>query len=277
MARADLHIHTYYSDSTSSPQEVIEDAQKADITCIAITDHDVLDGIVPTMEAAQGSGIEVIPGIELSSEIEGKDIHILGYFIDHDRGPLVEKCDIFLDGRVSRMKQMLSNLKKVGINNIEFEEVQALTKSRAVGRAHLAWLLQSKGHTASFKEAFDRFIGEGCPGWSPKFQQTPFEAIDLIHQSGGLAVMAHPMLTQKDELIARLVKAGLDGLEVFYPNCSPTILSFYEKLAKKNGLLLTGGSDAHGKAKSYTFIGKNTIDYEYVDRMKQFIVSRNMV
>lgn len=274
MAAADLHIHTYYSDSTSSPTEVIEDALKANVSCISITDHDVLDGIKPTIDAAQSSGVEVIPGIELSSEYEGKDIHILGYFVKFEEGIMKDKCEIFLDGRVNRMKQMIMNLKTVGINDITFEEVQVLTKSRAVGRAHLAWILQQKGHVSNFREAFDKYIGEDCPGWAPKFKQSPFEIIELIHQAGGLAVMAHPMLTQKDELISPMVKAGLDGLEVFYPNCTHSVVQFYSHLAKKYDLLLTGGSDAHGKAKNYTWVGKTTIDYSYIETMKQRLETR---
>ena len=270
-AFADLHIHTYYSDSTSSPEEVVADALKAQLACIAITDHDIIEGVVPTMEAARPHGLEVIPGIELSSDIEGKDVHILGYLMDIHQGPLMEKCHIFLEARVARMKQMIVNLKGIGVNNIEFEEVCALTKSRAVGRAHLAVLLLQKGWVGSMKDAFEKYIGEGRPGYAPKFKQTPFEAIDLIHQSGGLAVMAHPMLTQKDELIARLAKAGLDGLEVYYPNCSDTVTAFYEGLAKKHGLLLTGGSDAHGKAKNYTYVGKSSVPYDLVEKMKQVL------
>lgn len=266
---ADLHIHTYYSDSTASPAEVIADALKAQLSCISITDHDVLDGINPTIEAAVGQGIEVISGIELSSEFEGKDIHILGYFIDQDKGPLAEKCNAFLDSRVSRMKQMIMNLKGVGIENIEFDEIQAMTKSRAVGRAHLATLMLQKGIVKNMKEAFDKYLSEGKPGWAPKFNQSPFEAIDLIHQSGGLAVMAHPMLTQKDELISRMVKAGLDGLEVYYPNCMDNVTQFYANLARKHKLFLTGGSDAHGAAKPYTWVGKASIFYETIEAMKE--------
>ena len=265
---ADLHIHTYYSDSTSSPQEVVDEAIKNSLSCIAITDHDVIDGVVPTREAAQGHHLEVIAGIELSSEFEGKDIHVLGYFIDIDKGPLVEKMESFLVERVRRMKQMIINLQTLGIKDITFEEVAALTKSRAVGRAHLATLLLQKGHVSSFKNAFEKYLTQGRPGYAPKFMQTPFEAIDLIHQSGGLAVMAHPMLTQKDEIIPRLVKGGLDGLEVYYPNCMPTVREFYKKIAKKNGLLMTGGSDAHGAAKGYTYVGKEQIPYELVEKMK---------
>jgi len=266
---ADLHIHTYYSDGTFSPQEVVEEAVKNKLCCISITDHDIVQGVSLTQEAAVGRDLEVIPGIELSSEFEGKDIHILGYFIDINKGPLVEKVESFLDERVRRMKQMITNLQSVGIKDITFEEVSSLTKSRAVGRAHLAVLLAQKGHVNSFKSAFDKYLAEGKVGFTPKLQQTPFEAIDLIHQSGGLAVMAHPMVTQKDELISRLAKHGLDGLEVYYPNCMPLVRGFYEKLAKKYGLLLTGGSDAHGTTKVYTYVGKEAIPYELVDNMKK--------
>ena len=265
---ADLHMHTYYSDGTSSPQEVVADAVKAELACIAITDHDVADGVAPAIEAGKAVGIEVVPGIELSSEFEGKDIHILGYFIDYSKGPLFDKLEVFLDGRVARMKQMLVNLKAVGIDNIEFEEVTALTKSRAVGRAHLAFLLVQKGWVGSFRAAFDQYLIEGRPGWAPKFQQTPFEAIDLIRQSGGVAVMAHPMLTQKDELISPMVKAGLGGLEVYYSGSTELVTKFYEKIAKKYDLVMTGGSDAHGTVKPYTYVGKMKVPYEAVTLMR---------
>lgn len=269
MPTADLHIHTFFSDSTSSPQEVVDDAVNAGLSCIAITDHDICEGIRPAMEAAAPKGIEVIPGVELSSEIEGRDVHILGYLIDFEQGPLFERLNVFLNARVDRMKQMLVNLKSAGINNIEYEEVAAMTRSNAVGRPHLAKLLVDKGWVGNMKQAFEMYLAEGRPGYAPKFKQSPFEAIDLIHQSGGVAVMAHPMLTQKDELISRLTKAGLDGLEVYYPNCSETVTKFYEGLAKKNNLLMTGGSDAHGKAKNYTYVGKASIDYDLVNKMKE--------
>jgi 3',5'-nucleoside bisphosphate phosphatase len=265
---ADLHIHTYYSDSTSSPQEVVDEALKAGLSCIAITDHDIVQGVAPTVEAARRHPLEVVPGIELSSEYENCDIHILGYFIDHQQGPLFEKIDIFLDARMERMKKMIMNLKAVGIDNIEFEEVCAMTHSRAVGRAHLAMLLQQKGWVPNFKAAFEKYIGPGCPGYAPKYRQTPFEAIELIRSAGGVAVMAHPMLTLKDELIPRFVAAGLKGLEVYYPNTINTVTQFYERIALKNGLIATGGSDAHGSAKSYTYIGKRTIPVDVVEQLR---------
>jgi len=155
------------------------------------------------------------------------------------------------------------------VNNIEFEEVSALTKSKAVGRAHLATLLLQKGWVSSFKAAFEKYIGPGCPGFASKYKLSPFEAIELIKNSGGVAVMAHPMMTQKDELIPRMKAAGMQGLEVYYPNCMPTVIQFYERIAKKNGLIATGGSDAHGRAKAYTYIGKKTVPIEVVDQLRQ--------
>jgi predicted metal-dependent phosphoesterase TrpH len=268
-ALADLHIHTYFSDSASSPQEVVDDALKAGLSCISITDHDSVEGIDPAIEAALPHALEVVPGIELSSEFENCDIHILGYFIDHQKGLLLEKIDIFLDARMERMKKMIMNLKGMGVNNIEFEEVCALTKSRAVGRAHLAFLLQQKGWVSNAKSAFEKYIGPGCPAYVPKHKQTPFEAIELVRSCGGVAVMAHPMLTQKDELIPRFVAAGLKGLEVYYPNCIDKVTQFYERIAQKNGLIATGGSDAHGKMKPYTYVGKKTVPIEVVEQLRQ--------
>ncbi len=266
---ADLHIHTYFSDSTSSPQEVVDEALKAGISCISITDHDIVEGVDPALEAALPHALEVVPGIELSSEFENCDIHILGYFIDHRQGPLLEKIDVFLDARVERMKKMIMNLKAVGVNNIEFEEVCTMTKSRAVGRAHLALLLQQRGWVSNIKTAFEKYLGPGCPGYAPKYKQTPFEAIELIRSCGGVAVMAHPMLTQKDELIPRFAAAGMRGLEVYYPNCMSNVTEFYERIAKKNGLIATGGSDAHGKAKAYTHVGKKTVPLEVVEQLRR--------
>ena len=182
---ADLHVHTYFSDSTSSPQEVVDDALKAGLSCIAITDHDIVEGVNPAIEAARGQALEVVPGIELSSEFENCDIHILGYFIDHQKGLLFEKIDVFLDARMERMKKMIMNLKGVGVDNIEFEEVCALTHSRAVGRAHLAILLEQKGWVPNIKSAFEKYIGWGRPAYVGPMGPGIEEAIKTIKAAGG--------------------------------------------------------------------------------------------
>lgn len=265
---ADLHIHTFFSDSTSSPQEVITQAQACGLSCIAITDHDTVDGIMPTMSAAQPYNIEVIPAIELSSEIEGKDVHVLGYFIDYTNAELIRKLSVMQNTRGERMREMIDKLKGLGIANITFEEVSALAESDSVGRPHLATILREKGWVKNNQEAFNKYLADGAPANVPKYKQSPFEAIKLIKESGGIAVLAHPMLTKVDEHIAQLVEAGLGGLEVYYPNVSQTLIRFYEGLVRKYQILATGGSDAHGAVKKHTFIGKIKIPYTLVEKLK---------
>ena len=266
---ADLHIHTYFSDGTMSPEEVITAAKEAGLSAIAIADHDTVDGIVPAKAAGDLVGIEVISGVELSSEYHGKDIHILGYFFDFKDSPLVRLLGDIQLGRMDRMRKMIAKLSQMGIGGITFEEVCGQLKSDAVGRLHLAKLLVSRGHVSSLDAAFQKYLGEGAPAYYPKFKQTPLEAIKLIKDSGGLSILAHPMLTQKDELIPQFVKAGLDGVEAYYPNCSMEVANFYVGIAKKHGILVSGGSDAHGKGKTSTWIGKAYLPYEHVEKMKE--------
>lgn len=270
---ADLHIHTFYSDSTSSPQEVVSDAVKAGLNCIAITDHDTLEGVGPTREAAKAHNLEVLAGVELSSQFEGKDIHILGYLVDDRKGPLKELLLQMQDSRVERIRRMLDRLKTFGIDNIALEEVCALTHSKSVGRPHLAEILVQKGWVSSIKEAFDKYLAEGAAAYEGKYKISPGEAIDLIRQSGGISVLAHPMLTQVDHLLPRFVDAGLGGIEVYYPNCSDSIIKFYERIAQKHNLILTGGSDAHGEAKKHTCVGKQRIPYALVEILKTAKIS----
>ena len=266
---ADLHIHTRYSDSTSSPEEVVQQARACGLSCIAITDHDTIDGINPTMEAAKHCDLEVLSGIELSTEIQGKDIHILGYCFNHNDGPFIEHLKIIQNSRLERMKKMIEKLKLVGIKNIELEEVCALAKSSSLGRPHLAAMLVEKGIVTDRQTAFNKYLADGGIAYVPKYKQTPQEAIQWIQNLGGVTVLAHPALTQIDSLISGLVDLGLKGLEVYYANTSNQIIHFYEGLAKKYNLLMTGGSDAHGKAKRNTFIGKTKIPYELVEKLKE--------
>jgi hypothetical protein len=265
---ADLHIHTHFSDSTSSPQEVIEQAHANGLSCIAITDHDTIDGIGPTIEEAKKYDIEVIPGIELSSDINGKDVHVLGYLIDHQNKEFKERLNHMQATRVDRMREMIGKLKALGIDNITLEEVCDLAQSDSVGRPHLAAKLIEKGWVNSIQIAFNKYLADDAPAFVPKFKQTPNEAIAMIQKAGGIAVLAHPMLTKVDELIPGFVKAGLGGIEVYYPNTTDVVMNFYAGLAHKHGLVVTGGSDAHGDAKKYTYIGKKTIPYELVEKLK---------
>lgn len=268
---ADLHIHTFYSDGTLSPQEVVEEAHQGGLSCIAVTDHDVLDGIPACREAAQKYGLEVISGVELSSEENGKEIHILGYLFDDQNPALAGRLKQMQDGRLERMKKMIEKLEGLGIKTVKWEDVVSSCDTKSWGRPHLAMVLKEKGVVSSLKQAFDRYLAEGAPAYVPKIKQTPREAIQLIRDAGGIAVLAHPMLTNVDELIPSFVRAGLGGLEVYYPYCSENLIYFYEGLARKHSLAVTGGSDAHGDAKKHTFIGRTKIPYELVEKLKQAV------
>ncbi|MEI6437587.1 MAG: PHP domain-containing protein [Candidatus Omnitrophota bacterium] len=269
--RADLHIHTYYSDSSMSPQQVVREAKKALLACISITDHDTVDGIPEALIEARKLDLEVIPGVELSSEHGRKDIHVLGYGFELKKSPLALKLKEMQQARVERMKKMVAKINSLGFPEVRFEDVASRTKSNAVGRLHLAQLLVEKRVVTSLEMAFEKYLGEGEQAYFSKFKQTPVEAIKLIKDSGGAAVLAHPMLTARDEIIPELARAGLDGLEVYYPNCSMEVSNFYVRLATKHGLIITGGSDAHGAGKKNTYIGKGYLPYEHVEALKKRI------
>ena len=266
---ADLHMHTHFSDGTDSPQEVVEASVKAGLKCIAITDHDTIDGVKPVQEAAKNFDLEVIAGIELSTEANNNDVHILGYFIDVANKNLLAKIYEMQSSRLSRLTEVLEKLKKLGVGDITEEEVLALAKSKSVGRPHIAQILKEKGKVKSIQDAFDKYLAFGAPAYVGKFKQTPEEAIQLIREAGGVAVLAHPQISAVDELIPSFVRAGLGGIEVYYPNVPETLVQFYLRLAKKHNLLVTGGSDAHGKAKVHTYIGRLKVDYSLVVAMKE--------
>jgi len=268
---ADLHIHTFFSDGTFSPRKVVEEASKFGLSCISITDHDTLEGVKPAQEVGAEYNVEVISGVELSTEIDGKDVHILGYFIDSDDSPILKTLRRAQETRMERVRRMISKLKELGVDNIEFDEVASLTKSESVGRLHLATVLIDKGWVSNIPQAFSKYLGEDCPAYVPKYKMTPLEAIKLIKESSGVSVFAHPMATGKDELIPQLVEGGLQGLEVVYPNYSKSTENYYANIAKKHGLIMTGGSDAHGIAKGSTYIGKARIPYENVEEMKNLL------
>lgn len=266
---ADLHIHTYFSDGTDSPEAVLKDAEKCNINCIAITDHDTIDGIQPAMDVANKFDVEIITGIELSTELENRDIHMLGYLFRHKDESLVNKLKILQKGRLERVKEILSILKNLGIDNITYEEVCSLTESDAVGRLHIATKLIEKGWVSDIREAFGKYLGDGCVAYVPKIKLSPYEAIETINSLGGVAVMAHPMVTNKDELIPSFVEAGLGGIEVYYSNSSNSVIGHYKGIAAKHNLVATGGSDAHGSIKQNTFIGNRKVPYSVVEELKE--------
>lgn len=268
MRYADLHLHTVFSDGTYSPAELISAGAGAGLAAIAVVDHDSVGGIALTMEEGARSGIEVIPGIELTAEEEGCEIHILGYLIDYASQPLLEKLEVLKRNRIERIYKILEKLKdKMGVT-LRPEAVFGIAAKGTVGRLHVAQAMVREKIVGSVFEAFKKYIGDKSPAYVLGFRFSPREAICLVREAKGIAVLAHPYSLGRDDFIPRFVKDGLMGIEVYYPEHTPGMTSFYLEAAKKYGLLVTGGSDCHGSAKPEVRIGSVKIPYELVEKLK---------
>jgi len=265
--KADLHVHTSFSDSTFPPGHVVDYAAKIGLACIAICDHDVIDGIEPAMRAAQQHGLEIIPGVELTAEKQGSEIHILGFFIDWQDTALRRRLAQLCEQRIQRIRDMVDKLKGHGIV-VDAEEVFALGGEGSVGRLHLARAMHQGGHTKTVEEAFRKYIGNGKPCHVSKINLTPEDAIGEIVKAKGVPVLAHPGVMGNDGFIASYVKGGLRGIEVYHPEHPPALSRHYEKLAGQYDLLMTGGSDCHGYGKERILMGSVTVPYELVEKLK---------
>jgi len=264
---ADLHVHTNESDGTSSPEKLVKDVSRAGLYAVGIVDHDTVNALAPAISAAKTYGIEVIPGIELTSQYEGQEIHILGYFIDYHDQSLLEKLALVRQNRVERVIKIVSNLKEMGLD-LDPQAVFDISGNATVGRMHVARALVEEGLVGSTNEAFQKYIGDKSPAYVLGFKFSPAEAIKLIKDSGGVAVLAHPYIIHNDDLIPQFAKDGLMGLEAYYPEHSQSMVNFYLNLAKELGLLVTGGSDFHGSAKPDVKLGKVKIPWELVEKLK---------
>jgi len=242
---ADLHVHTRFSDGLDTPEQVVVKAKKLGLKAIAITDHDVIDGIPEALEAKKKHDLQVIPGLEFTTEIPEAEIHILGYFIDCNNAPLKEILEKIQQSRRTRIHKILEKLADIGIS-IDLNKVLALCGDGSAGRPHVARALIEEGVVKSIREAFHKYLGWKGPAYVPHFKLSPFEAIKYIVDAGGIAVYAHPVISNYDEIIPDLISCGLKGIEVYYPSHSNTAIKHYLDLAKKYGLLVTGGSDYHG-------------------------------
>ncbi|MBL8039600.1 MAG: PHP domain-containing protein [Nitrospira sp.] len=265
MSRLDLHLHTTHSDGSCTPTEVIGLAHQAGVTALAITDHDIMTGISEAITAGEHCGIEVIPGVEISSIMNQSELHILGYFLDWQDPILNERFKTLRDSRHRRNPQIIQRLQALGID-ITYDEVLTTAGSDSVGRPHIARALMNKQVVSSAKEAFDRFLADGKPAYVPRDLPSPAEAIQWIKAAGGLAVLAHPTwvkLADRSliELVRELKTAGLDGVEVYYSTHATRQTREYLSLTQQLGLLVTGGSDFHGLTKPdiNVGIGKGTL------------------
>ena len=270
---ADLHLHTHFSDGTFSPEEVVARGRQAGLVALALTDHDTVEGCPRMAVACAAAQIEFITGAELTAEHEGIELHILGYFMDPEDPKLLRELARFQIVRQNRIREMVARLNEQNVP-LDAATVFALANCRAPGRPHVARALVQAGHCKSHDEAFERFLKKDRPAWVPKAKMSALEAIELIHQAGGLAVMAHPALNRADHLIAALVAAGLDGLECFHTKHKTSATQRYRAFAERFHLLVTGGSDCHGLSKGKPLIGTVKLAYEHVAKLKAARVSR---
>lgn len=273
----DLHVHSTKSDGSLSPSDLVLEAKKKGLKAFALTDHDTVDGIEEAMAASIGSGVTVIPGIELSTEYEGKDIHIVGLLIDKEQPAFKEKIQEFVDSRILRNRKMCQKLTEAGIP-LTYEELLAEFPGAVITRAHYAQILLKKGYTKSVKEAFERYIGDRGPCFIPREKITPEDGVKLILSAKGIPVLAHPLLYGMGKerlqlLVERLKAVGLEAIEAVYCTNTPSEEVQMRELAKKNSLLISGGSDFHGSAKPGlemgTGYGKLYVHGEILDALKK--------
>ena len=246
MARIDLHTHSTCSDGVSTPAALVEQAAANGVQILALTDHDTTAGLAAAAQTAAACGIRLLAGVELGADLADGDAHLLGYFRSVDRPDFQDALRHFRDGREERGRAMLAKLADLGLP-LAWERVRAIAGEAAVGRPHVASALVERGYVASVREAFDRYLHTGGPGYATREKYPPEEAIDLIRRNGGVPVLAHPSFVPDVEAVLdRLVPAGLQGLEVFYKNYGPEQIDEFCALAKRYGLMPSGGSDFHG-------------------------------
>jgi hypothetical protein len=265
---ADLHLHTLFSDGTFTPEELAQKGAQLGLVAMALTDHDTVEGCPRMAQACQSLGIEFIPGTELTAEFDGHEVHLLGYFMDVQQPKLLSAIKKFQDVRQERIREMVARLNNLGLP-LRAETVFALANCLSPGRPHVARALALEGLCSSMDEAFERFLKKGRPAWVPKYKISALDAMDLLHQAGGLAVLAHPGLNHCDQIIPHLALVGLDGLECFHSKQTSTQSEYYLALAQRLHLAVTGGSDCHGLSKGKPLIGGVKLPGIYLEQLKQ--------
>jgi len=265
---ADLHLHTLFSDGTFTPEELAGRGHEAGLAAMALTDHDTVEGCERMAQACKALGIEFIVGTELTAEFEDREVHLLGYFIDPHNEKLLAEIKKFQTVRQSRIREMTDRLNQMNIP-LRAETVFALANCQSPGRPHVARALVQEGYCPSMEEAFERYLKKGRRAWVPKCKISAVDAIALIHQAGGLAVIAHPALNHYDEMIPLLARLGVDGLECFHTKHTPKKARRYLNVAARLNLLVTGGSDCHGFSKGQPLIGTVRLPSIYLEKLKE--------
>jgi predicted metal-dependent phosphoesterase TrpH len=242
----DLHSHTTASDGTLSPAALVREAARRGVRVLAVTDHDSTEGLAEAMaEARAHPPLQIVPGIEINCDVEGAEIHILGYGMDYEAAWFREFCARQRYERRARVHRMTDRLGALGMP-IDPDEVFAIVREGSAGRPHVAQAMVARGYVKTVREAFDKYLGAGKPAHVPRVKLAPADAVRLIRRAGGAPVMAHPGLADRDDLIPELIEAGLMGIESYYPEHSAAQTAGYVQTCRDRGLVPTGGSDFHG-------------------------------
>lgn len=272
----DLHMHTSYSDGVYSPREVVYKAKEKELSALAITDHDSVNGIDEAIEAGGSCNINVIPGIELSAMYGKREVHILGYFIDHRSSELNDYLKLFRAQRVKRAREMVKRLNNLKIP-VAFDSIMQNAEGRSIGRPHIAAAVLETGSVKSYLEVFHKYIGFGCPAYVEKYRLEVKDAVAMISKAGGLSFIAHPESIRDSlygSVLFEIIKAGIDGIETIHPSLNKQKSMYYRGIAEEYYLLESGGSDFHGgKRGDEDHIGRYVIPLEYINAMQKRLVA----
>ncbi len=267
-ATADLHLHTIASDGVLTATEVVDAAGAAGLAACAITDHDTLAALPEARRAAAQAGLELVPGIEISTALDGASIHLLGYFVDEASSELEAMLARQRTARRERGRAMVERLIELDVQ-VDMETVEALAGEAPIGRPHIADALVRGGKVATFQEAFDRYIGIHAPAYVERMTLHPREAIGVVKRAGGVTSLAHPGTLRRDDLIPEMADAGLDAIEVWHPRHNETARQRYLEVAERHRLIATGGSDFHGGDRGDSEVGSQAVPVTAVDALRQ--------
>lgn len=263
----DLHLHTNLSDGVLSPAELLREVRNRNLTAFAVTDHDTIDGYLELRSLLSDDVPELVSGLEMSVAVGSEDLHMLAYLFDPEHDELNETLRNFRQERNHRGRRMVEKLNRMGMT-LSMEAVLEAAGDSAIGRPHIAEAMMNEGLVGNIEDAFRKYIGDHSPAYIPKNMVQPREAIELIHRAGGLAVLAHPYINDAHKQLESLTQLGLDGLEVYHYSHSKQLVAELKRLAVKHGLLLSGGSDFHGRQHHEGEIGAGSVPVEYLDKMK---------
>jgi predicted metal-dependent phosphoesterase TrpH len=273
--KIDLHLHTKYSDGYYPPSEIVQKAKQAGLDIISITDHDNLSAVEEVTRLGKEIGIEVVPGVEISTDIEDKEVHLLGYFIDIHNEEFQKYLTFFRHERYNRAQRIVKKLNNLGIS-VSFDHVISIANDSAIGRPHIATALLEAGYISNFYEAFEKYIGNNCPAFERKIHVSPQSALKLINDAHGLSFIAHPGFIS-ERILLSLINFGLDGIEVIHPSHNPSQIKFYRGIVNEYCLLASGGSDFHGgKREDENNLGKYCIPYSDLEAMKKMLTNNSV-